>query len=376
MDSLKNTLQNDLNNVSISPEMTAHLPVTVKRSIELLGLILLALVIIYLQHIIMPMLMALVASIALLPVYRFLVRKKIHPSISICLTILFMTIVLALIVFFITLQLKPLIDNFSTIQRNITNHVHATSNWFSEKTAISTARQAKIVNQQADKLLDSAGKFLNNAAGSLSTVLIFLGLFPIYTFLILYYKNVLRRFLLMWFRQDKSVQVGQTLKSIESIIQSYIVGLMIQFGYMTILLGGALLLFGIEYAFLIAIIFAILNLIPYIGALIGNITGVLLTLSTTPDLGPVFMVLLIISVVQLLDNNILMPFIVGSKIRINALASLFGVFVGGALAGITGMFLSLPLMAVFKIIFDHTEQFKKWGVVLGDDKPISSKQLQ
>jgi len=72
--------------------------------------------------------------------------------------------------------------------------------------------------------------------------------------------------------------------------------------------------------------------------------------------------------VQLLDNNILMPFIVGSKIRINALASLFGVFVGGTLAGIGGMFLSLPLMAVFKIIFDHTEQFKKWGVLLGDDK--------
>jgi len=172
------------------------------------------------------------------------------------------------------------------------------------------------------------------------------------------------------------VEVGETLKSVESIIQSYIGGLMIQFTYMTILLGGTLMLFGINYAFLIAIIFAVLNLIPYIGALIGNILGVLLTLSSTPDLGPVFTVLIIISIVQLLDNNILMPFIVGSKIRINALVSLFGVFFGGALAGIGGMFLSLPIMAVLKIVFDHTEQFKKWGVLFGDDKPIKSKWIK
>ena len=356
--------------------MNQHLPLTVKRSIELLGLVLVALVIIQLQNILTPILMALVASIALLPVFRFLIRKKIPNSISIFLTILLMSIILSLIVFFITLQLKPLFNNFEIIKQNISNHINVISNWFSNKTAVSITQQAEIVNQQANKFLDSAGNFLNDAAGSVGNLLIFFALFPIYTFLILYYKNLLRRFLLMWFPQDESVQVGETIKSIESIIQSYIVGLMIQFGYMTILLGVTLLLFGINYAFLIAVIFAILNLIPYVGALIGNVIGVLLTLSSTPDLGSVFTVLIIIAVVQLLDNNILMPFIVGSKIRINALASLFGVFIGGALAGILGMFLSLPIMAALKIIFDHTEQFKKWGVLLGDDKPIVSKWIK
>jgi len=356
--------------------MNQYLPLTVKRSIELLGLILIAVVIIQLQNIIMPMMMALVASIALLPVYRFLIRKKMPKSISIFLTILLMTIILSLIVFFITMQLKPLFNNFEIIKQNITNHINAISNWFSDKTTVSITQQAEIVNKQANKFLDSAGDFLNNAAGSVGNLLIFFGLFPIYTFLILYYKNVLRRFVLMWFPQDESLQVGETIKSIESIIQSYIVGLMIQFSYMTILLGVTLLLFGINYAFLIAVIFAILNLIPYVGALIGNVIGVLLTLSSTPDLGSVFSVLIIIAVVQLLDNNILMPFIVGSKIRINALASLFGVFIGGALAGIPGMFLSLPFMAALKIIFDHTEHFKKWGVLLGDDIPIASKWIK
>lgn len=356
--------------------MIQKLPFTVKRSIELLGLVLLAFVIVQLQDIIMPLLMALVTSVALLPVYRYLVRKKIPSSISIFLTMFLMLIVLTVITFLIISQLRPLVYDFTEIKENIINHINVISVWFSEKTNISGAQQTELIQQQASNILDSAGEYLSNAMGSISTLLIFLGLFPIYTFLILYYKSTLRKFLLMSFQKGNELQISETLKSIESIIHSYIVGLLIQFTYMTILLGGLLLLFGIDHALLIAVIFALLNLIPYVGAFIGNIIGVLLTLSASTNLSSVFIVLIIISVVQFLDNNILMPSILGSKIRINALVSLFGVFVGGALAGIGGMFLSLPLMAVFKVIFDHTKEFKNWGVLLGDVQPATSMFLK
>jgi len=165
--------------------MIQQLPLAVKRSIELLGLVLLAFGINQLQSIIMPMLMALVASIALLPVYRFLVRKKIPNSISILLTMLLMIIVLGLIVFFISAQLKPLIYNFSSIKLNIINHISVISNWFNTKTGISTAQQTDMIKQQINNFMDSAGNFLKNAMGSISTIFIFFCLFPIYTFLIL-----------------------------------------------------------------------------------------------------------------------------------------------------------------------------------------------
>jgi predicted PurR-regulated permease PerM len=148
-----------------------------------------------------------------------------------------------------------------------------------------------------------------------------------------------------------------------------LVGLLIQVTYITFLLGTALMIIGIKHALLIGVIFAILNLIPYVGALIGNIIGVLLTLSSSQELWPVFAVLITIAIVQFLDNNILMPRIVGSKVKINALASIVGVIVGGALAGISGMFLSLPMIAVLKIVFDRTQAFKQWGVLFGDEKP-------
>jgi predicted PurR-regulated permease PerM len=67
-----------------------------------------------------------------------------------------------------------------------------------------------------------------------------------------------------------------------------------------------------------------------------------------------------------------MPRIVGSKVRLNALVSIIGVIAGGALAGVAGMFLSLPVMAVLKIIFDNSTAFRQWGVLLGDEKPRKS----
>jgi predicted PurR-regulated permease PerM len=119
-----------------------------------------------------------------------------------------------------------------------------------------------------------------------------------------------------------------------------------------------------------------LNLIPYVGALIGNIIGVLLTLSSSQELWPILAVLGTIAFVQFLDNNILMPRIVGSKVKINALATIVGVIVAGALAGISGMFLSLPVIAVLKIIFDRTNNLKKWGVLFGDERPNKSPMVQ
>ncbi|MNY22518.1 pheromone autoinducer 2 transporter [compost metagenome] len=119
-------------------------------------------------------------------------------------------------------------------------------------------------------------------------------------------------------------------------------------------------------------IFAILNLIPYVGALIGNIIGVMLTLTSSTELWPVITVLGVIAAVQFLDNNILMPRIVGSKVKINALFAILGVIIGGSIAGVSGMFLALPIIAVLKVIFDRTDTFRQWGVLLGDERPEKS----
>jgi predicted PurR-regulated permease PerM len=346
-----------------------ELPVTVRRSIEIAGLFIVGLIIVAGKMVIMPLLTALYISIVLLPVYRFLARRRIPNVLAIALSLLFLFICLGLIIWFFSAQLSGLVTDFPEIKKNVMLHLHSLSEWINRKTNFSTEKQLEVFNEQSNNLLNNAGSMVGGTVATFSSVFIFLGLLPIYIFLILFYRNLLMKFIYYWFPEKDYDRVSEGIKETESIVKSYLFGLLIQITYITFLLGGVLLLFGIKHALLIGVIFAILNLIPYIGALFGNIIGVLLTLTSSQDLTPVVTVLLAIAVVQFLDNNILMPKIVGSKVKINALASIVGVVIGGNLAGIPGMFLSLPTIAILKIICDRTDNLKQWGVLLGDSVP-------
>jgi predicted PurR-regulated permease PerM len=345
------------------------MPITIRRAIEITGLYFLGAIIVVGQNIIAPLLMAFFISIVLLPIYRFLRRKKLPEIVSILISLLALIAMMVLLIWFFSSQLSRLIADFPQIKKNLTLHLNALSSWINQKTNFSTQRQIALINEQSNELLNYAGSMLGGAAASVGSIFIFLGLLPIYIFLILFYKNLLLRFVFLWFPQQSHEKVEEGMRETEVIIKSYLVGLLIQIGYITILLGGILMIIGIKHALLIGVIFAILNLIPYVGALIGNIIGVLLTLTSSDELWPVFAVLITIAVVQFIDNNILMPRIVGSKVKINALATIVGVIIAGSIAGISGMFLSLPVIAVLKIVFDRTENMRQWGVLLGDEKP-------
>lgn len=353
-----------------------ELPVTVRRAIEVAGLFFLGTIVVAGRDVVAPLLMAAYISIVLMPVYRFCRKWKFPETLAIATSILLLIVGIGGMVWFFSSQISNLISDLPQIKKNVMLHLTSLSEWINSKTHFSTEKQLQILNEQSGKVLDNAGAMVGGAAASISSLFLFFGLLPIYIFLILYYRKVITRFVFLWFPEKDFGRVQGGIREIETIIKSYLVGLLIQIGYITILLGGTLMILGIKHALLIGVIFAILNLIPYIGALFGNLIAVLLTLTSSQEIGPVLTVLITIAIVQFLDNNILMPKIVGSKVKINALASIVGVVVGGSLAGISGMFLSLPTIAVLKIVFDKTDNLKQWGVLFGDDIPKESKMYK
>jgi predicted PurR-regulated permease PerM len=346
-----------------------YLPLSVRRSIELLGLCALGLVIVLGQNVIMPLLMAFFIAMLLLPMFRWFRKYKVPEIIAIVLCIILFFLVIALIAFFLSWQIGGFVSDIDTIQKNLSVHWNNLSTWINSKTNYTADQQLEMMRNQGSKLGSNIAGYLQGAVVSLSGILIFLGLLPIYIFLIIFYRNLLIRFVYLWFEDLDHTKVENAIRETEGIVKYYLFGLMIQIGYLTVLLGGILMLFGIKHALLIGITFAILNLIPYLGALVGNLIGVLLTLTTSQELWQIWAVLGTIAAVQFLDNNILMPRIVGSKVKVNALASIVGIVIGGTIAGISGMFLSIPVMAVLKIIFDKTNHLRQWGILLGDARP-------
>ncbi|WP_299824033.1 AI-2E family transporter [uncultured Pontibacter sp.] len=346
-----------------------NIPLTVRRAIEVMGLFFLGWIIVLGKGVLAPILMAFFLSIMLLPLYRFFRKYKFPEMLAIAISLLTLFVVAGLIIWFFSAQISSLVQDFPTIQKNVTNHLNALSAWVGRHSPYSTAEQMEFIRTRSSGLLSYAGNLLSGAALSVTSVFVFVALLPIYIFLLLFYRNLLLRFVFLWFPEEMHGKVGEALHEMQIIIKSYLFGLLIQVSYMTVLLGGILLIIGIKHALLIGLIFAFLNLIPYVGALLGNIIGVLLTLASSSELWPILAVLGTIAGVQFLDNNILMPRIVGSKVKINALATIVGVLVGGEIAGIAGMFLSLPIIAILKIIFDRSRSFRQWGVLFGDERP-------
>ncbi|HET6228226.1 MAG TPA: AI-2E family transporter, partial [Bacteroidia bacterium] len=159
------------------------------------------------------------------------------------------------------------------------------------------------------------------------------------------------------------------LSEIKVVVQSYIVGLLIEMGIVAVLTTIGLMIIGVPYAILLGTITAVLNLIPYIGILVAGAISILVALTNFTDFKTAIGVIIVNSIVQLIDNNFLVPKIVASKVKLNALVSIIAVFVGGALDGVLGMFLAIPLSAIIKVIFDRIHGLEPWGYLFGDDMP-------
>ena len=128
------------------------------------------------------------------------------------------------------------------------------------------------------------------------------------------------------------------------------------------------MILGINYAILLGIVGAILNIIPYLGGVIAVVLFMVIALVTKSPIYVVYVIVLY-TAIQLIDNNYIVPKIIGSKVKLNALISIVSVIAGAAIWGIPGMFLSIPLLAIVKLVLDRIEGLKPWGYLLGDDMP-------
>ena len=84
-------------------------------------------------------------------------------------------------------------------------------------------------------------------------------------------------------------------------------------------------------------------------------------------------VMIAYTIIQFIDNHFLVPYIVSSKVKINALISIIIVLLGWAVWGVPGMFLSIPFIGILKIIFDRIPELKHWGKLLGSEVPTRHK---
>lgn len=349
------------------------LPFLVRLSLNLLILCIIGWLIYIGKDIVVPLALALLLSVLLLPFNKYMERKKIPRVMAIAISLVISLTLIAGLVYFLFTQITAFVDDIPTIKKQLHEHLLSIQSWAHDKFNLSQTEQTKLLTDATNKIKGSGSGIIGKTFLSVTQTFVVLILLPVYTFLLLYYRDMIRRFLLAVFSNEHETQVTEVLQESRIIVQSYMAGLMIELGIVTAINAAGFLILGIQYAIFLGILAAILNMIPYIGMLIASIFCMLVTLTTSTHISDVIWVGVVLTVVQFIDNNIIMPKVVSSKVKINALISIMGVFIGGALAGVAGMFLSIPTIAILKVIFDRVEGLKPWGMLLGDDVTIVEK---
>lgn len=320
--------------------------------------------------IIMPLILALLFAILLRPLVIFFNKKcKIPHVLAVLTSVLLFVIFIISVVFFISYQVSNFVDDWPKIQHNMRLNYDHLQKWIKDSFNISYRKQETYLESVKIDSLNNKQAIVGNTLSTFSSTLLDLVLIPIYTFLILLYRNLFKKFLSKLVAKDNHPILIDILSEIKLVVQSYIVGLLIEMGVVAVLTTIGLMIIGVPYAILLGTITALLNLIPYIGILVAGAISILVALTNFTDFSTAIGVIVVNSIVQLIDNNFLVPKIVASKVKLNALVSIIAVFIGGALAGVMGMFLAIPVSAIIKVIFDRIDTLKPWGYLFGDDMP-------
>lgn len=330
--------------------------------------------IMYIGHdIVVPIIFSTIIAILLNPLVNFLSRK-LNRIISIFIAILVAMALVAGLFYFIGSQLAMFSESFPLLKLKFTNYFADAIAWVSDTFNISTPKIKAWIAKTKSQGMEGGSSFIGQTLVSVTGALVVVLLIPVYVFLIILYKSLLLDFIAMCFSSSKHNTVTEVLLETRKLIQSYLIGLLLEAALVATLNSVGLLIIGVDYAILLGIIGAILNLIPYIGGIIAISLPMIMAI-TTQSPGAALAVLILYLVVQILDNNLFVPKIVASKVKINALVSIIVVLIGGALWGVGGMFLSIPLTAIIKVICDRVDGLKPLGFLLGDTMSTSGNGL-
>jgi predicted PurR-regulated permease PerM len=344
------------------------LPFYAKAAIIFIGLFVLFTVLDITQGIVVPLVLAIIIAIALHPLVNFLIRLKINRVIAIVLTLVLTFLVIIAFSALMISQGIQFSESWPILSEKFNGFLNQTITAASKYFDIDPQKIHAWITKATGEIINISTAAIGKTIVIISGALVVLFLIPVYVFLILFYKPILLEFIYRLFGQNKQNQVGEIVTRTKAIVQSYIIGLVIEAVLVATLNTIALLILGIDYALLIGIIGGLLNIIPYIGGAVAVALPMMIAVVTKSS--PWYAIYYII---QLVDNNYIVPKIVASKVKINALFAIVVVIAGNALWGVPGMFLSLPLLAIVKVVCDEIEPLKPWGFLLGDTMPPSLK---
>jgi predicted PurR-regulated permease PerM len=208
-------------------------------------------------------------------------------------------------------------------------------------------------------------EWLLRGVGSLYSILLVATFLPFLVFFMLAAKPRIWRATIELFPEEQQERVRSALDEVGSVLRSFVAGNALVALILMLMSWAFFLAIHLNYPFLLGCSSGLLNLVPYLGAILSWIPPFLIGLAQWRTVGPYFLVAAALTFLHIMGLNILMPAIVGRRVHLNALAVTVALLFWGWIWGGIGLILAIPITATVKVICDHSESWQPLGRWLG-----------
>lgn len=261
-------------------------------------------------------------------------------------------------------QLGSLIDNIPVFIDTVRGWVNDFNNSgllerFQEDERFSIEELTNTLSDNLNTFLSAIGNNVVSFVSTITGVVIVLVLIPFVLFYMLKDGEKLPDKLLLFVPVQHREEGKKVLSDMDDALSSYIQGQIIVSLFIGVFMYIGLLIVGVEYSLILAMIAMFTNVIPFLGPFLGAVPSVIVAFIDSPITAA--WVLVVVLVVQQLESNIISPQVMGRKLDIHPLTIILLLMVAGSLAGIVGMLLAVPTYAVSKVVVLNTYRlFQLW----------------
>jgi len=334
-------------------------PLLLRNTIRLACAFLIVAALILTRPLLVPFFLSILLAYLLYPYANWLEERKVPRILTNFMVILSFMVFVGGFVYALIALSATFTDNLSEIKASVEENM----NVIKHSLALFTGFSEASINSWLESA-SKTGEYVTQAFTATTNTLLGVGLLPVYTFLLLLYRDKFRDFISMLIPSEQEEITQNIIDQASQVVPKYLKGLVIVCLILVVLNTLGFMLIGVEYALLFGLIAALFNLIPYLGTVLGYGVVMVIVLGTQ---GPALAAAVLIQffVVQFTENNILTPNITGSYVQINPLVIIFSLIAASMIWGIPGMLIVIPYLGLFKIVCENVDELKPLGFLLG-----------
>jgi predicted PurR-regulated permease PerM len=315
-----------------------------------------------------PLSFALLISFVLYPICSWLERKGLPRWGAILVCLLLLLLVVGGPMFLLVKQMLRFSEEWPLLQEKLVRTWDNLSEHLSQHWGINASRQLQWTEQMAANAAATAFNVVRDVVYTSAVSFVLLVLIPLYVALILYNREQLAKALYALFPHHDHHKIQQVLHETITTYYNFIKGMVIVYVIVGILNTAGLVLLGIPHALFFGIVASVLTFIPYVGITIGAILPMSIAWITYDSIWYPVGVVLVFTVVQYLEANLIFPWAVSYRLQVNMLFTLLAIVAGGIIWGPSGMILFIPFLAILKLIADKYDDMRPISLLLGTGK--------